>query len=187
MLRKLPHKDNFIQTQSIDDDNLIPDTKLPPSHITQYPIPKDPNLYIPQFKPIKSSVTNTYTFQLGPIEQITRETYGGSGHSTDDYGRKPDLLSRKSVSGPALSTNLVPPPSKDHNSNTLKSQSTSQLSHSHTINAQPLDLYHSMTLKNQPNQSHNAPYLPPAHTIQSQAPPRPPHFEIHKSVEYQLH
>lgn len=191
LLRKLPHKDNFLPT-SIDDDNFIPDTKLPPTHITQYPIPNDPNIYIPKFKPIKSSVTSTYTFQLGPIEQMTRDSYGAHSHINSIGVPKPDHPFQKTMNGAAqLSTNLVPP-SKDIHSTKLKTQSSSSslqqpqsphLSHSHTIDTQPLDLYHTMTLKNQPNSpAQIVQYLP-----QSHMQPPPEQFEIHKSVGYQLH
>lgn len=201
LLRKLPHKlpvkDNLIPT-IIDDDNIIPDTKLT-QHFTQYNIPKDPNVYVPKFKPIKSSVTSTYTFQLGPIEQITKQTYGGNGHPhIDERGRKPDILIQNTISGPSpLHTHLVPPPpSIESVSTTFKSHPPPLLPHPsplnlHTIDAQPLDLYHTMTLKNVENHSHHSqvplslPYLPP-HQYKRQTAPNPHHLEIQKSIAYQL-
>lgn len=207
LLRKLPNKlavkENALQT-TIDDDNLIPDTKLTPQHITQYQIPNDP--YIPKFKPIKSSVTSTYTFQLGPIEQITQDTYGGSDHehkhsSTNHHlaaAAPPALppppsayLIQKTVASPELQRHLVPPPSIESVSITpFNSQSSSSSPHSHTIDAQPLDLYHTMTLK-RVNDNHlnhppvqSLPYLPPQ---KRSNPSNAPQFEIQKSIEYQLH
>lgn len=192
LLRKLPNKlaakDNAIQT--IDDDNIIPDTKLQtPQHITQYNIPKDP--YIPKFKPIKQSVTSTYTFKLGPIDGITQDTYGGS-----EIERKPSIhhaqpppppsyLIQKTINGPELNRHLVPP-SIDSVSATFSQSSPSPLisqSAPHAIEAQPLDLYHTMTLKNVDAhpQVQSLPYLPP------QKQSHVPQFEIQKSIEYQLH
>lgn len=219
LLRKLPHKDKLL-TQSIDDDNFIPDTKLQlPPQITQYQIPNDPHVSIPKFKPIKSSVTSTYTFQLEPIDPLTRNSYGGQNHpqaKVDDVRTKPNHIHlSKTVPGhggqPPI--NLVPPlqalkqlqpPPQHHKpqiiSTTYKSQTSPHSSHhSHTINAQPLDLYHTMTLKHQPNHANQiVKYLPPSPLSPSpslaqknqQPIPRPPlshQFEIHKSVEYQLH
>lgn len=204
LLRKLPNKlaikDNAIQT-TIDDDNIIPDTKITPQHITQYQIPNDP--YIPQFKPIKSSITSTYTFQLGPIEQITQDSYGGSDHehkhlSTNHHSAAlppppppPSYLIQKTVSGPELHRHLVPPPSIETVSITpFNSHSSSSSLHSHKIDAQPLDLYHTMTLKrvndNHSNHPpvHSLPYLPPQ---KRSNPSNTPQFEIQKSIEYQLH
>lgn len=190
LLRKLPNKlavkDNLIPT--IDDDNSIPDTKLT-QPISQYNIPKDPNIYVPKFKPIKSSVTSTYRFQLGPIEEITKHTYGGN-----ELGRKPDVIIENTVNEPhhSLHRHLVPP-SIDSVSTTFKSHPSS--STLHAIEAQPLDLYHTMTRKNvekisKPPQL-SLPYLPPSsthHRHQQIIPnaPKPHHLEIQKSIEYQL-
>lgn len=237
MLRKLPHKDKLL-TQSIDDDNFIPDTKLPippppPRTLTQYQIPNDPHVQIPNFKPIKSSVTSTYTFQLEPIDQQSRLTRGGGGGGqnlhpqakVDDVRTKPNHIhiSKPIVPGRGggqLPINLVPPlkqqqqqrqpppppPLQHHKpqiiSTTYKSQISPHLSHpSHTINAQPLDLYHTMTLKHQPNHANQiVKYLPPTplsplssaqknhpQPIPPQHPQSSHQFEIQKSVEYQLH
>ncbi|XP_055313043.1 uncharacterized protein LOC129574699 [Sitodiplosis mosellana] len=196
LLRKLPNKlavkDNAIQT--IDDDNFIPDTKLTPQHITQYNIPKDP--YIPNFKPIKSSVTSTYTFQLGPLEQITQDTYGGSDHGHNGLHQSatppPPYLIQKTVVSPELQRHLVPPPSIESVSTTFNSHSSSPplLSQTPHIDAQPLDLYHTMTLKhvNDNHSNHppvqSLPYLPPRKRSNK---PNPHQFEIQKSIEYQLH
>lgn len=183
LLRKLPHKlpfkDNSIRTT--DDDKVI-NTQ----HISQYNIPNDPNQYIPKFKPMKSSVTSTYSFQLGPLEQVTKHTYGGN-----DYGRK---HIEKIISGPELHTHLIPP-SIESISTTFKSQAlSSHHSHSHAIDAQPLDLYHTMTIKNVGDHSNHPhrhlhsqlplPYLPPQ---KRQTALNPHQSEIQKSVEYQLH
>lgn len=187
MPNKLALKDNSIQT--IDDDNIIPDSKLT-QHITQYNIPKDPNVYIPKFKPIKSSVTSTYTFQLGPFEHVMKDTYGPG---TNQIGRNPSIIIEKPLSAPGPITHLVPP-SIESVPTTFKSHPTlSAHSHSHTIDAQPLDLYHTMTRKNVETIQLNhpkvslplsSPYLPPQ---KRQTAPNPHQFEIQKSIEYQLH
>lgn len=203
LLRKLPNKlavkDNLIST-TIDDDNILPETKLT-QHITQYNIPKDPNVYVPKFKPIKSSVTSTYTFQLGPLKQITKHTYGGNDHlqqptslHIDEHGRKPDIHIHKTISSqalpPTLHTHLVPPSIESISTTYNKSQPPSSSSSTlHTIDAQPLDLYHTMTRKNVENHLNflhppvQLPYLPPQ---KRQIPSNPHHLEIQKSIEYQL-
>lgn len=195
LLRKLPHKsstkDNFNSIHTIDDDNIIiPDTKITPQHITQYNIPKDPNVYVPKFKPIKSSITSTYTFQLGPIEEITKHTYGTGHHLDDQTGQNPDRIIRKSISGPTLQTNLVPP-IKEPISSIFKSnqipKTQSQYSHSHTVDAPPLDLYHAMTIKNnQPKLTPSSYLQPPSLSSSSQSPPNPSQMQIYKSIEYQI-
>ncbi|XP_031616422.1 uncharacterized protein LOC116336615 [Contarinia nasturtii] len=189
LLRKLPNKlplkDNSIQT--IDDDNIIPDSKLT-QHITQYNIPNDPNVYIPKFKPIKSSVTSTYTFQLGPFEQITKDTYGGPSNNVG-HNHGLHIEKHNNAPGPGVHAHLVPP-SIDSIPTTFKSHPTlSQHSHSHTFDAQPLDLYHTMTRKNVETIHMNhpkvsLPYLPPQ---KRQIPSNPHQFEIQKSIQYQLH
>lgn len=159
ILRKLPNKlttppkdnNNDIQVNDDNDDDNNNDL-LHDNHklvqlqhnLKQFGIPHDPN-QIPEFKPLKS-LTSTYTFHMGPFESVTKHTIGGLDTSVENGV-----------------FNVVPP------HNTQSQQSTNQLYYDvapyrgqrHTSNtnanpkAHPLDIYHTMTLKNSAKTHHH--------------------------------
>lgn len=222
LLRKLPNKltklpkNKFNEIQLNDDNNNDNDNdnndQIRDNHkfvkqqhtLKQYGIPNDPN-QIPEFKPIKS-LTSTYTFQLGPFESVTKHTIGG-------------LDSDEHISNPVTNTKFhlqngvfnVAPHTPSHQ---LYFDAAPYRGQRHTLNtnAHPLDLYHTMTLKNSAktphhhsNQinlsSHNnnkiVKNLNEPHHSNNNAPSQPliylppqpispSSFEIQKSIQYQL-
>lgn len=210
-----------IDTDNIIFDKRPP-VVLPP---TQYKIPNDPamTVRIPEFKPL-NSITSTYTLSLGPIESVTtKHLIGGPSDADDTIGtvlatsysnkqvvvQKPqNTIKNKFHPPPPAPPSLLRLPSPKIQQ-TLSAH-TQQLpqpppppppphhtvqNHSHTINAQPLDLYHTMSLKHDPVKSNfiSIPHQLQKHRLVSHAPLPPykplhsPQFEIQKSIEYQLH
>lgn len=192
LLRKLPNKlsfkDNLNALPITDDDNNLSDIR-PISQLKQYNIPNDPN--IPEFKPLKNAITSTYTWSLGPYESSTKHTVQElNDDSIGTISTVSNLNNKFIVRQPqpthtnfTLHRNLTPPKPASYRHQLHKNYPSYQ-SHSYTINAQPLDLYHTMSLKNDPVKINSL----PQHEIEIHLPPASkPHFQIQKSIEYQLH
>lgn len=189
LLRKLPNKfvvkDDTINTIPTIDDETLLDPKIAIAHLKQYDIPNDP-IHIPDFKPIKPAITSTYTFQVGPIESVTRHTIGENNSGfTSITGPQSKLILPNPVPKYTLpNADLIPPPFPYPSKHLNNEISNIQIeTHNQAINTQPLDLYHTMTLKNGANVAvpETVVYLPPhPHQKTSQ-------FEIQKSIQYQLH
>lgn len=202
-------------TPTTFDNDIILD-KRPAS---QYKIPQDPlvTVRIPEFKPL-NSITSTYSLSLGPIESVTKHAIIGPNEADDTIGTVlATAYSNKQVVVDKSPIPLPPPPPPPSKTITKLHAPLSHpppplpppkgillfadgptLHHTHktfthTINAQPLDLYHTMTLKNdpvRPNLIQRAPpqkHRPPTHSHPSIFQPNSPQFEIQKSIEYQLH
>lgn len=179
---------------TIDTDNIIFDKRPMFLSAPQFRIPNDPSMAIriPEFKPL-NSITSTYKMSLGPIESVTRHTIAGPviNDGNDDtigtilataYSNKQVVVDKPQITIKSKLHHPLPP------------QIQATRNHSHTINAQPLDLYHTMSLKNDPVKVNIIP-LPHQHKhrlvshLHSLPPykPKSPQFEIQKSIEYQLH
>lgn len=144
LLRKLPNKlaakdhindiDSIEMTYGHENDIRTP--------LKQYNIPNDP-VRIPQFKPINKSpaLTSTYTFQLGPIETVTKHTIGGSedGNSHSALATPTDNHSKYT---------FIQNPLPNYTIQTSIQSKRPSSSHSQAVNQPPLNLYHTMTLKN---------------------------------------
>lgn len=178
LLQKLPnkfalHSDEENSVHAEINDEILQDYKVttPPTVFKQHSIPSDP-VHIPQFKPIKPAITSTYTFQLGPIESVTGpDSKLILPHPIPHHQHIPHY-------------DLVPPPvpiTSSHNTN--ENAQYSYKIHSDAIESpplNPLDLYHTMTIKNNNNNAPNTLlYVPPS-------PNQQPLFEIQKSIQYQL-
>lgn len=181
LLRKLPNKlttkDHINDIDSVDIHGHENDIQTP---LKQYTIPQDP-VRIPNFKPIKSpAITSTYTFQLGPIETVTKHTIGGSA------GDISNVASAEPNDHPSKFT-IIQQPNPNYTIQTSFGSNRPSASHSHAVNQPPLNLYHKMTLKNghgqHPSQRQQQPptllYLPgekQPYNVQ----------EIQKSIEYSI-
>lgn len=147
LLSKLPHKSLVkdgtklnIESGGTGHVNDIP--------FKQFEIPNDPtsNAAIPPFKPLQSvkGITSTYTVRLGPIEAVTKHTIGQStsGEVKDDKVRYTYDHPTKTFTVSASPQ----PPLPSLSSPSSQSQSA-QLAQSFMANRAPLDLYHTMALK----------------------------------------
>lgn len=200
LLRKLPNRqttqDNYIN--DIDDVDIHGhenDLKSPPK---PYDIPNDP-VRIPAFKPIHKTpaITTTYTVQLGPIETVTKHTIGGGGDVS--MAATPNHSKFTIVQNPhpnyTIQTSVQhskrPPgnsPNRNHKNNGPRSETA--------VNQPPLNLYHTMTLRNGHEQHHRH-HHPPHHPQQSQPstllhvpgekqPYNAHNIDIQKSIEYRI-
>lgn len=215
LLRKLPNKltklpkDKFNEIQLNDDNDNDNNDLLRDTHkfVQQYSIPNDPN-QIPEFKPIKS-LTSTYTFQLGPFESVTKHTVGGL--DSDEHIPNPVTNTKFHLQNEAFH---VAPHTSSHNQQLYFDAAPYRAQrHTSNANAHPLDLYHTMTLKNNAKNHHHHPSnqinhsshnnnkivknLNEQHYSHNNAPSQPliylppqsnspSNFEIQKSIQYQL-
>lgn len=191
LLRKLPNKltakDHINDIDSIDIHGHENDINTPPK---QYNIPKDPT-HIPEFKPIKApAITSTYTFQLGPIETVTKHTIGGGGGSGANTNHAGATFA--APNGKHSKYTIIQNPVPNYTIQTSIQSQRPSSSHSQAVNQPPLNLYHTMTLKNghgqqqqHQHQNHRQPqqstllYLPgekQPYNIQG----------IQKSIEYRI-
>lgn len=187
LLRKLPNKLTANQLNDIHGN----DDRQP---IKQYNFPKEP-VRIPDFKPIKpQSITSTYTFQVGPFEAVTKHTVGAADSNESSVGyqapnrpqthNRPQTQNQPHIQNRPLaipSHSLAPPVSLAAASPFSASSSGYPKSE---YNQPPLDLYHTMTLKNNhpqapPHSPNTLFYLPGERgPLQVQG--------IQKSIEYRL-
>lgn len=184
-------KDNsYLQNVDTDHNNNKYNDNINKVPIKQYAIPNDP-VVIPKFKPINPALTATHTFQFGPIETVTRHTIGldndtvyvgVSGDKMKLPQTKPAFLITQYQPSSSVNNNNLSPPTR------LNPVNSAPVHHSpiQTPISQPLDLYHTMTLKYS-NANANANSLkqnrPPASVY---LPVNQP-FEIQKSISYELH
>lgn len=181
LLRKLPNKlaakdhindiDSVEMTYGHENDIRTP--------LKQYNIPKDP-VRIPQFKPINKSpaLTSTYTFQLGPIETVTKHTIGGSedGNSNAVLAAPNDNHSKYT---------FIQNPVPNYTIQTSIQSKRPYSSHSHTVNQPPLNLYHTMTLKNGHGQRQHQ--SQPSKLLYLPGEQQPYNIQgIQKSIEYRI-
>lgn len=201
LLRKLPHKFTLqadIKKETIDNDIV----NTPPK---QYNIPKDPiatsATTIPPFKPLRplTGISSTYTLQLGPYEAVSQHflTEQGTGSVNVDkpkkynYDRPARPLTVSQQPLPAVAAHAIP----IQYTNSIPIQSpmppqirqlvnSPQLLQAHVANLPPLDLYHTMTLKqNDVSQTAVQSGIPAA--AAAAAVLYEP-FEITKSVAYEI-
>lgn len=194
LLRKLPNK------LAIKDQlNDVRDNNDDKHTIKQYEIPRDP-VHIPQFKPIKPQISTTYTLQVGPIESVTKQTIGGNndpsvlaaaaaavaGGDRNQYTIKiqhqnPNQAQIQHLHSAPLhqtQTHSYQPPQPIHN----PSLSGSGGYISEALNRSPLNLYHTMSLKNGPRPTihlNQPKYFPP------QSQPLPSLQQSHPHVHQQ--
>lgn len=165
LLRKLPHKFTLqadINKEPIDNDIV----NTPPK---QYNIPRDRTITttttsttIPPFKPLRplSGISSTYRLQLGPYEAVSQHflTEQGTGSVSAEkpnkysYDRpaRPLAVSPQPLSVahavPIQYTNAIPLQSAI-TPQIQQLMNSPQLLQAHVANLPPLDLYHTMTLK----------------------------------------
>lgn len=183
LLRKLPNKlttkDNHINDiDSVDTHGQYNDIHTPPK---QYNIPNDP-LRIPEFKPIKSpAITSTYTFQLGPIETVTKHTIGGDG--SDSNHATASVVPNDKHSKYTIIQNPYPNYTIQTNIQSKRPSS----SHRQAVNQPPLNLYHKMTLKNGHGQHHSQHQSQPSTLLYLPGEHKPYNIQnIQKSIEYRI-
>lgn len=192
LLRKLPHK------LTIKDDikhrpDSLQDNELSNAPIRQYNIPKDPlggGAPIPAFKPLKplTGITSTYTLRLGPIEASTQHTVGhvdtgshGSQLHSDkgpysyNVPSKTVVIETQPVAVSPTPFQISPAPFQI--SPAPFQNSPAPFQQTYVSNLQPLDLYHSMSLKHGQGQT-VVKTLPSAFLYQP--------YEIQKSIAYEL-
>lgn len=193
LLRKLPNK-NAIKDQ-LNDSNDNYDDK---TTIKQYEIPRDP-IHIPQFKPMKPQISTTYTLQVGPINSVTKHSIGGnggdsavlaaaaaavSGGNQNKYTIKIQAPNSQQYHHQQNQQSLPYAPQQQQSHHSYQPIHNSPLSASNAylneaVNRPPLNLYHTMSLKNGPTH-HNA-------HISLQHPPShpPPQLHIHAQQQQQ--
>lgn len=188
LLRKLPNK--LIAKDNLNDVNSVDNHDHDKTLVKQYHIPNDP-VTIPEFKPIKPAITSTYTFKLGPIETVTKHTIGGNSNANSGGGggsggdQTKYTFIQNPVPNYTVHTNIRPQ-SQSH----LSQQYSHSSRHNQAVNRPPLDLYHTMTLKNNNHNTHNHNNNNNSNKQKQSSvfylPANQP-YEIQKSIEYQLH
>lgn len=188
LLQKLPNKLTVEEEVANPSENDIHVEKVP---FKQYAIPRDalPATKVPTFRPLGpiNSITSTYKFQLGPYQAVT-ETHlgqgnrgGSSDHSKYPYSRPVQPLKVGQPPAPvpanAVASNVLianPAIASAAAANAANSLPSPQ---AYVANAPPLDLYHTMILKNNNGQR-------PIRTAPATFVYQP--YEITKSIAYEI-